>query len=217
MNVILEEILRTEVVATESGGRLRVRSHIPREEGIFLQEIVANLRPEVSLEVGLAYGVSALFICEELAKQPAARHIVIDPHQFRVSDPHKDHDVYAGAGLYNLKKAGYERIVEFHDGSSEIVLPQLASQRVSVDFAFIDGWHTFDSTLVDFFYVDRLLRPGGIVVLDDTDFPSVWKACRFLVTNRAYKVVRALPIPERRRRNFVKMYGLHYSRVASRM
>ena len=62
-----------------------------------------------------------------------------------------------------------------------------------MDFAFIDGWHTFDFALVDFFYVDRLLRPGGVVVLDDTDFPSVWKLCRYIVSNRAYKVIQCLP------------------------
>ena len=67
-----------------------------------------------------------------------------------------------------------------------------ALEGVHVDFAFIDGWHTFDFALVDFFYVDRLLRCGGVVVLDDTDFPSVWKLCRYIITNRGYKVVRCL-------------------------
>jgi hypothetical protein len=31
---------------------------------------------------------------------------------------------------------------------------------VQVDFAFMDGWHTFDYTLLDFFYTDKL---GGHV------------------------------------------------------
>ena len=35
------------------------------------------------------------------------------------------------------------------------------------DFIFIDGWHTFDYTLVDMFYADRLLRIGGYLLIDD--------------------------------------------------
>jgi predicted O-methyltransferase YrrM len=63
MNTILEEILTTGVAKTASGETVSIHSHISREEGLFLQEIVKEIRASVSLEVGLAYGVSALFIC----------------------------------------------------------------------------------------------------------------------------------------------------------
>src|SRR5262249_35359379 len=72
---------------------------------------------------------------------------------------------------------------------------------VTLDFAFIDGWHTFDYASVDFFFVDLLLRPGGVVVIDDTDFPSVWKLAKYIVTNRTYKVMRCLPAAETVTRN----------------
>lgn len=216
MNPVLDEILRTETVTSESGAPLRVNSHIPVEEGLFLQRLVAQVKPQTSVEVGLAYGVSTLFICEILATQPSARHIVIDPHQYQPSEVHQNHQTFDGAGLHNLKRAGYSHLIDFRNAPSEIALPQLVAEGLHVDFAFIDGWHTFDSTLVDFFYVDRLLKPGGVVVLDDTDFPSVWKFCRYLVANRDYTVIDSLPIPEKRRRNLVKLYGLHYSRVARR-
>ena len=86
-------------------------------------------------------------------------------------------------------------MIEFHDAPSYLALPSLVSQGVKVDFAFIDGWHTFDFASMDFFLCDLLLSPGGVVVIDDTNFPSVWKLCRFITTNRAYSVVRCLPVP----------------------
>ena len=121
------------------------------------------------------------------------RHIIVDPNQLQSSPTH---DCYEGIGLQNLRKAGYEHMVEFHDSPSYLALPSLIREGVKVDFAFIDGWHTFDFASVDFFFVDLLLRPGGVVVLDDTDFPSVWKLAKYIVTNRAYKVIKCLSSAE---------------------
>jgi hypothetical protein len=62
MNSILEEILRTGYSQSANRQLIKVHSQIPREEGAFLQEIISEVKPQVSLEVGLAYGISALFI-----------------------------------------------------------------------------------------------------------------------------------------------------------
>ena len=56
-----------------------------------------------------------------------------------------------------------------------------------MQFAFIDGWHTFDYTFIDFFYIDRILDVGGVVVFDDTnDYLAVRKVVRYALTHRAY-------------------------------
>ncbi len=44
-----------------------------------------------------------------------------------------------------------------------------------LDFIFIDGWHTFDYTLIDFFYADKLLRKDGIILIDDALHKGVEK------------------------------------------
>jgi len=186
MNQILKEIFATGSVTTPQGERIKIHSHILAGEGRFLQEIIQNLRAVVSLEVGLGFGVSALFICEALEKTPDTRHIVIDPYQFQ--NP-KDESDWQGLGLFNLKRAGYEKIVEFHNLPSHAALPQLAAKATEIDIAFIDGWHTFDHTLVDFFYIDMMLRMGGVVVLHDAGFPSIRKVCRYILNNRAYSLV----------------------------
>ncbi len=185
VNQLLETILESGQFEGPDGQLVKVRANIPREEGRFLQEVVKRIKPTVSLEVGLAYGISAMFICDALEKVPGTRHIVIDPYQRTATWGF-------GAGLHNLKKSGHEDIIEFHDSDSQRVLPELAVGGLKVDFAFIDGGHTFDHCLVDFFYIDRMLRVGGVVAFDDSNWPTISKVIRFVVSNRNYSVYAAL-------------------------
>jgi hypothetical protein len=72
-------------------------------------------------------------------------------------------------------------------------LPELELKEIKADFAFIDGWHTFDHTLVDFFLTDKILRKGGILALDDTNWDSVRKVSMFILRNRSYKLIDFKP------------------------
>jgi len=190
MNAVLEEILRTGFTVAGSGQKIPVHSSVTEEEGLFLAGMVSELQPRRTLEVGLAFGVSALFICQAL---PAgAIHIAIDPYQF--AGPPGDE--WYGAGLDALRRAGYEDRVEFHCRPSRAVLPELESKGTKLGFAFIDGWHTFDYTLVDFFYIDRMLEVGGIVALHDVEMPSPKKVCQFVVNNLNYVVCAYYPAVE---------------------
>jgi predicted O-methyltransferase YrrM len=184
MNPVLSDILQTKKSLNADGtGSIDIHSTISPEEGRMLSRLIAQRKPKVSLEVGLAFGVSALFICEALkSATPTPHHIVIDPAQYAPAYWH-------GVGLANLHRAGYREFVEFIEKPSQIALPELISAGRKIDFAFIDGEHTFDHVLVDFFFIDQLLTPGGIVVLDDASWPSIRSVARFIATNRNYKVV----------------------------
>jgi predicted O-methyltransferase YrrM len=152
---------------------------ISEEEGNFIQEIIRSARPQVSIEVGCAYGISSLFICEALREVNATKHIIIDPYQ----------SGWENIGLANLRRAGFADIIDFHEVPSYQYLSRLTEERATIDFAFIDGQHTFDYVLVDFFLIDKLLRPGGIVILDDLSYPSIRSVCRYILTNLRYKCV----------------------------
>ena len=184
MNSVLEEILRSRQITAPDGTILPLHSHVSREQGQFLREIVEQLRATTSLEIGLAYGVSALFICDAMVQQENARHIAIDPGQVANWDC---------IGVHHLRQAGYENLFELREQPSFRALPQLLEEGTQVDFAFVDGEHTFDFVLLDFFYIDRLLRLGGVVAFDDTHIPSIRRVCRFVATNRHYRVLRCLP------------------------
>lgn len=212
VNPVLAAILENGEFPGPDGQMIKVRAQISRRQGEFLQRIVSDLKPTTTLEVGLAYGVSAMYICDALDRTADVRHIVMDSHQLT--------DVWdQGAGLNNLKQAGYQDIIEFHDAESQRALPRLEASGLKIDFAFIDGAHTFDHALVDFFYIDRMLRKGGVIAFDDTGWPSVRKACRFVINNRNYSVYDVLqPLepdtPSLKRRLFrgaVRFLGRHSS------
>ncbi len=37
----------------------------------------------------------------------------------------------------------------------------------------MDGSHIFHNVFVDLFYLRELVRPGGLMILDDCNYPSV--------------------------------------------
>src|SRR5271170_5401670 len=154
MNPVLSEILRTGRVKSSQGQERDLAAEISPEEGLWIEKIIRESQAVRTLEVGLWYGISCLFICQAIAGKPGAHHIVMDPNETRDCE---------GIGLNNIRLAGYEDLVEFFEQSSHLVLPELEARGTGVDFAFIDASHLFDYTLLEFFYIDRLLRVGGIV------------------------------------------------------
>ena len=187
MNAVLERILTSGEVS-DGSNTVTVRhpefpdriSHVDRDTGDLLQRAVRDVQPALSLEIGLAYGVSTLFICDAIRSLPRpGRHIVLDPYQ---------HGKWRGIGLRNLEEAGFAPLVEFHAEPSELVLPRLVAEGRRLDLVFIDGLHRFDQAFVEFYYVNRLLRPGGIVLFDDASRRSVNRVIRHALTYPAYEV-----------------------------
>jgi len=192
-NPVIEDIYTSGLVRGTSGKAPRPvsESGMPREEGEMLARLVTQESAKSTLEVGFAVGLSAMFICEALKDDPEHRHVTIDPFQ---------NEDYDGLGLENVAAAGFSDRITFHEESSHVALPRLEGEGLRLDVAFIDGSHLFDYTLIEFFYIDRMLRLGGLVIFDDTWMPGVSKAVRFAVTNRGYTdESRALPATGRPR------------------
>ena len=199
MNPILQELFTTGLTTTPDGSKVSISDSVDPDEVEFLTQIVSELEPVVTLEVGLAMGISALAICEALPKTSSSRHIVIDPYQ-------NCQPRWGGIGLHNLQRAGYERLVEFYELHSFRALPQIEASGWKIDFAFVDGWHTFDHVFVDFFYIDKILGVGGVVVFDDADWPSIRRVIRYIVTNLPYVVYKTLPKHEIRQSSQRRIY-----------
>jgi len=62
MNSVLEQILATDTVKTPAGESLPLHSHIEANGGAFLQNVITQVKPKVSLEIGLAYGRRCSFV-----------------------------------------------------------------------------------------------------------------------------------------------------------
>jgi predicted O-methyltransferase YrrM len=150
------------------------------EEGAALRGWVRREGARRTLETGLGYAVSTLFICEGLlANGPETRHLAIDPH---LPNSHVD------AGLRALEEAGVRELVEFHAEGSEVVLPRLLAEGRRFDLTFVDGNHRFEGVFLDLVYCGRLLNPGAVVFADDLQLPAVRRATGFCVANLGWKV-----------------------------
>jgi predicted O-methyltransferase YrrM len=154
---------------------------IAASEGEALTRWVLREKATKTIEIGLAFGVSALYICQGLiaAGNPGARHVALDPFQGRS---------FANRGLQALEEAGVRSLVEFHEQLSQIALPALLQEGRRFDLGFVDGNHRFDSVFLDLFYLGRLLRSGGVVFLDDYQLPGVRRAVSFFLANLDWRL-----------------------------
>jgi cephalosporin hydroxylase len=136
-------------------------------------------RPQVVIEVGLAYGGSAPAVAEALvmAGTDEPQHLIIDAFQDHFHDT--GWNAIMGAGLGSLCTLLRER--------SQIALPRLLSEGFIADAAFVDGSHIFHNVFVDLAYLRNLVRPGGLIILDDCDLPSVATAVRYFEINTGWQ------------------------------
>jgi predicted O-methyltransferase YrrM/glycosyltransferase involved in cell wall biosynthesis len=153
-----------------------LHSSIHRDEAEFISRLIRENGLSRAVEVGCAMGVSSLAIADSLAGE-GAFHYIIDPFQ---------KSQWKNIGVSNLRKAGFSRFQLIED-YSEFALPALVKEGVKINFGFIDGWHTFDHTLIDFFYINRMLEVGGIVLIDDVQMPAVSRVARYIYNYPGYE------------------------------
>jgi hypothetical protein len=142
-----------------------------------IRNLMLQNRPASTLEVGMAFGGSALTIAAthaELKHEPKAQHHVMDPYQTTFWDE---------CALIALERAGLRDFIDFRPLHSWLALPNLIQEGVRVDMAYIDGSHLFEDVFVDWFLVARILSANGIVLFDDCADPHVRKALRFIQRN----------------------------------
>jgi len=194
MHPYLEQLTKSGVMMTPEGVPRQINSHISMQEGLFLQDIINEIHPKTSLEIGVAYGTSSMYICEAMKGLGGKKHISVDPGPVYIEDGHTLDR--CGLGLLNLERCGYREFVEFHEARSEFVLPDLVKKGEEIEFAFIDGWHTFDHCLVDFFYINKLLKVGGVVVFHDVRLPGIGKLLRYISRYPAYRLYKTPKRPK---------------------
>jgi predicted O-methyltransferase YrrM len=184
---LIEETYARGTVRGDDGSESQILpASVTPDRGAFVREMCLRIGATTALEVGMAWGMSTLHILEALLSNGAGAgaHVAVDCNQA---------ERYHNAALRTLREAGLDYLVEFHEDRSELLLPRLVREGRRFDFAFIDGLHHFDHVFVDLFYTHRLLRPGGVVVLDDVFQDSVRFACRYVQTNYGYQTLALHP------------------------
>ena len=180
---LIERLVREGTVVARLDGSVHdlFPVSVNAAEGEALREWVRRERAARTIEIGLGYGVSALFICDALLAggRADARHVVLDPNQtWRFAD----------CGLQLIEEAGLGKLVEFHAEASEIALPRFLAEGRRFDLAFVDGNHRFDGVFLDLVYLGRLVREGGIIFVDDFQLPAVAKAASFCTKNLCWVI-----------------------------
>lgn len=184
-----ERLIDAATVVAQADGRRRdlFPVAIGRQEGLALLDWVRTEGAHRTLESGLGFAVSTLFICEGLlANGPNGRHVAADPYQVVGLPTHTT--TYVGVGLEVLKEAGVRDLVEFYSEESQVVFPRLLAEGREFDLAFIDGNHRFEAVFLDLIYSGRLLKERGVVFVDDTQLPGPTHALRFCIANLGWTV-----------------------------
>lgn len=191
VNDVLQEIYGSETVVDGQGEKHKFKDGVDPFEGKMLYDLVNDNEMKLTLEVGCAMGTSALYITQALAENgKGGKHIAIDPNQSTQ---------YKSIGSTSVERAGLSGQFELMEEPSYLALPKLLERQRrgelgKFDLIFIDGWHTFDYTLVDFFYADLLLAKHGILLLDDIRHPGVARVLSYVKRNyRHYDYVRRTP------------------------
>ncbi len=172
----LEAVFASGTVRDEAGTPQVLSSNVGRDEALMLYRVVRALKPAVSVEIGCAHGVSTTAILKALADNSTGTHHVVDPHQRR----------YGNCGRTLARTCAVDDRLVFHESFAEDVVPALPE----LGFAFIDSSHLFDLTLAEFVLIDKKLSRGGVIGFHDLWMPSLKKALRYILANRAYEIYR---------------------------
>jgi hypothetical protein len=160
-----------------SDGQVQINTLVRIEEpvGMWLYDLCRTLKPERTLEVGMAYGFSTLYILAALHDVGTGIHTAIDPWQ---------NELWRDVGLISGTALGKGQF-RFLQETSIAALARLGTSAEKFDLIFIDGDHRFDGTLVDFTLAAELCPIGGSILFDDPWMPAVRTVISWINSNRS--------------------------------
>ena len=183
----LDLMLKHFVVFTPSGVYRRLKSHTRANEHKEIRKYLEKTKAKQTLEVGFAYGSSALVFAEhhQRMKNTGISHTIIDPNQYG-----KAAGDWEGIGAENLKRCGFikNRNWRLVEKTSVQALPELLKKHGKnwLDVALIDGWHLFDYTLLDIFYCLEMLKVGGYLIVDDKNQKAVNAVAKYIIRSYSH-------------------------------
>ncbi len=173
----LDDVYAAGSIPDEDGRARNVAPDgVTQAQGAALADLVASEKASSTVEVGFALGLSCLHICTGLLRSGAAEpsHVAIDPTEA----PH-----WRNAGRLLVERAGAAPLLELVEEESQVALGRFLAEGRRFDVAFVDGDHRFDPAFVDIYFMTRLVRPGGLILVDDMWMTSVRLAVSYFEAN----------------------------------
>lgn len=126
------------------------------EKGRILNTVIRIMRSQNCLELGTAYGMSALFIMEALKS---------------IGESGTLDTIEGGTSQYNLSskilKERYGNQINCHLGMTQDLIPELVKSLDKLDFVFHDAGHRKENYIRDFNNLLPVLKSGCIFLIDD--------------------------------------------------
>jgi predicted O-methyltransferase YrrM len=174
---ILREMLLTGKTKSWTGEELALESASTVNNLHVLRRYIQAAKPKRTMEIGLAYGASALAILGTQAEIGEGHsHTAVDPLQS---------SLWKKGAVRAITDAGFASRFELVEKPSSLALPELVEAGARFDLIYIDGLHVFEHTFVDFYYSAILTEIEGVVLFDDSRSPHVDKVIRFIRANLA--------------------------------
>jgi predicted O-methyltransferase YrrM len=142
--------------------------HIPASRGQLLYEHIRKNRPENLLELGTARGGSAVFLASALEANQAGHLTTVDSTRWIWKDP-TPQEVLDRAGLSH-RVTFDKRFSTYSWFLKTEIERQLAGDgtvRPEYDFIFLDGAKNWGTDGIAVVTAEKLLKPGGWLLLDD--------------------------------------------------
>lgn len=167
-NTALREVESEDVIPTNPLGEKTPRGNeIHSAFGKWIYCAVRALRPESVVETGVAHGRSSWIILNALRKNGFGTLYSIDspndglPDDFYVVN---DETKPTGWVVPDILRDRWRLI----RGRSRDVLPDLLREISGVDIFFHDSDHTYDTMMFEFKTAWPAIKPGGLLIADDS-------------------------------------------------
>ncbi|NNF35863.1 MAG: class I SAM-dependent methyltransferase [Saprospiraceae bacterium] len=122
------------------------------KDGKILFNLAIHQQARTILELGTSLGLGTSYLAS--ASSSAQAHTI-------EGDPASAYMAQRNFDLLGMKN------IKLHEGSFDVILPELLKKIKSVDLVYIDGDHTYEGTIKYFNILKDHMSSDGVMVLDD--------------------------------------------------
>lgn len=139
--------------------------YMNRSQASVLKELIEDEKAERILEIGFYHGKSSCYIGAILDDRGSGKLVTIDRESARDRNPNIN-SMLAECGLAHR----VDPVFCYRSYTWELQKLFAANPTPQFDLCYFDGGHSWDGTGFGVVLVDLLLKPGGLIVLDDMDW-----------------------------------------------
>ena len=153
------------------------RSYMSDHSRAILYSLARMLKPEAVAEIGTLFAGTTEVLARALWENGRGLVYTTDP--------------FGGErcpGIIATWPQPLQDLTRFHALNSMDFLRDLDQRGIVLDLVLIDGNHEYEFALFDLQMAAKLLRPGGVIVMDNAEQTGPFKAARtFLTLNPAWR------------------------------